>query len=477
MSPDVGRSLAEFTCTLEFSDLGKEEVAFLKQLMLKTVAGILAGTTTPSGRRMLRFIRERRDVPDISVMGCGFKTSLWNAVVAEGFFAHASELEDDRLREGVSWDITTFPLTFPLAEKCRLSGKEMLVACAVGLEVDTRTCMHSARHRGLLIFPGTIGPAAAAAKALKLNVGQTLSAFGLSMSGGAPTHLSSGTDAHFFESTAQGLRGLMAAELAQAGFTGNAALSEYLFDLLGKDRVDPSKMTDGLKDRWFFREITIKKYPCCFINHRYIDALLGLARENNLTYDQVDAIEVNLSPTQNVVNRPEPNSPGELQFSIQHNIASAILDRDVNLNHFTTEKITAPLFREARSRVRVVMNGDCQKQADLIESVRLDVRLKDGRTLTGERAQVIGSPEEPLTLEQVKQLYRKYVRGILSEAQMEWTIETILNMENLSDLDPLIDVLTFGHAAKNRLTPGAKSRAKVAVAKKFRMSGKRIGGQ
>jgi len=98
--------------------------------------------------------------------------------------------------------------------------------------------------------------------------------------------------------------------------------------------------------------------------------------------------------------------------------------------------------------VKVVMNDDCSKQADLIESVRLEVRLKDGRKLTGERAKVLGSPEEPLTLDQVKQIYRKYVRGSLSEEQIEWTIEAILNMEDLSDLDQLIDVLTFRHAAK-----------------------------
>jgi 2-methylcitrate dehydratase PrpD len=444
MDLKVAKTLAEFSSKLEFSDLGKEDVDFIKQLALKTVAGILAGTTTASGRKMIRFIKDRQGAPDVGVMGCGFKTSLWNTVVAEGFFAHASELEDDRLKEGVSWDITTFPLTFPLAEKCRLSGKEMLVACAVGLEIDTRTCIHSARHRGLLIFPGTIGPAAATAKALKLNVEQTMSAFGLSMSGGAPTHLSSGTDAHFFESTAQGLRGLMAAELAKDGFTGNPAIEEYLVDLLGKERIQPGKITEGLKERWYFRDITIKKYPCCFINHRYIDALLEL----DLTFDQVEEIAVHISPSQNVVNRPEPKSTGELQFSIQHNMASAILDRDVNLSHFSTDKIIDPRFREARSRVKTVVHSDCSKLADLIESVRLDIRLKNGKILTRERANVIGSPAEPLTLDQVKQLYRKYVREVLSDEQVEWTMESILDMENLSDLDALLDVLTFRHAVR-----------------------------
>jgi 2-methylcitrate dehydratase PrpD len=448
MDLKVAKALAEFSSKLEFSDLGKEAVDFIKQLALKTVAGILAGTTTDSGRRMIRFIKDRQGAPEVGVMGCGFKTSLWNTVVAEGFLAHASELEDDRLKEGVSWDITTFPLTFPLAEKCRLSGKEMLVACAVGLEIDTRTCIHSARHRGLLIFPGTIGPAAAAAKALKLNIEQTMSAFGLSMSGGAPTHLSSGTDAHFFESTAQGLRGLMAAELAKDGFTGHPAIEEYLCDLLGKDRIEPEKITAGLKERWYFRDITIKKYPCCFINHRYIDALLELAQDNDLTLDQVEEIAVHLSPSQNVVNRPEPKSTGELQFSIQHNMASAILDRDVNLSHFTTDKIMDSRFREARSRVKAVVHSDCNKLADLIESVRLDIRLKNGKIFTRERANVIGSPAEPLTLDQVKQLYRKYVRGVLSDEQVEWTMESILDMENLSDLDALLDVLTFRHAVR-----------------------------
>ena len=447
MNPDVGRSLAEFTNTLEFSELGKEQIEFVKKLALKTVAGILVGTTIDTGRNMVRFIKDRKGLPDVGVMGCGFKTNLWNAVFAEGYFAHASELEDTRLkRGGVSWDITTFPLTFPLAEKCHLSGKEMLAACAAGLEVDARTCLHSARHRGLLIFPGTIGPAAAAAKALKLNVQQTMSAFGLSMSGGAPTHLSTATDAHFFESTAQGLRGLMAAELAQAGFTGNAALSEYLCDLLGKDAVQPEKMVAGLKEHWHFTEISIKKYPCCFINHRYIDAILSLASKNRVTYDQVDEIEVHISPSHNVVIRPDPQSVGELQVSIQHLMASAIIDQDVNMSHFATDKISDPRFRETRSRVKVVVNPEWKKMG-YQEPARVIVRLKNGRVFTEERTDVTGSPEEPLTLDQVKQLYRKYVRGILSDEKVERTMESILDMENLTDLDPLIDVLTYRQRA------------------------------
>ncbi|MFH1605143.1 MAG: MmgE/PrpD family protein, partial [Pseudomonadota bacterium] len=184
MNQEIAKRLAEFTVNTRISDLTPEAISFAKQLALKTVAGMLAGSAMPSGKKVAEFVKTDPDGSEIGVIGCDFKASLWKAVFADAFFAHQSELEDDRLNTGTCWDITTFPMLFPLADKLELSGAEMLEASVVGLEVMARTCQfYPQGYMGQSIVPSSIGPAALAARVLKLNVPQTASAFGLAMSG------------------------------------------------------------------------------------------------------------------------------------------------------------------------------------------------------------------------------------------------------------------------------------------------------
>jgi hypothetical protein len=74
--------------------------------------------------------------------------------------------------------------------------------------------------------------------------------------------------------------------------------------------------------------------------------------------------------------------------------------------------------------------------------------LKNGKTLTGAMDQPYGGPKYPLTMDQTVDIYRKYCKGILSDAQIERTKDIILNMENEPDLRELFDICTFRHLAK-----------------------------
>ncbi len=124
MEPSLAAQLAKFVVQTSYPEIPKEVVDFTKGLVLKTVAGTLAGSATPSGRKMSSIIKSRNLSGVAGVIGCGFKTTLWDAVFLNAYLAHASELEDDSFVGGVSWDITVIPLLLPLAEHLRMSGKK-----------------------------------------------------------------------------------------------------------------------------------------------------------------------------------------------------------------------------------------------------------------------------------------------------------------------------------------------------------------
>ncbi len=447
MAATIAQQLAELTVNTKIKDMSPEAITFAKQLALKTAAGMLAGSAMPSGKKIAAFVKANPDGAEAGVIGHNFRASLWKAVLANAFFAHQSELEDDRLNTGTSWDITTFPIIFPLAEKLGLSGAEVLEASAVGLEVMARTCQfYPQGYMGLSIVPSSIGPAALSARALKLNAAQTASAFGLALSGVSTCYVNFGTDAHYFETCLQAFNGLIAAQLAAMGLNSNPDLILYLSNLLNKDKVNPDDMTRDLGKTWQFGEIWLKKYPCCFYNHRYIDGLLDILRKEDIKYEQIQSITAHVAAgSQEICNRPDPKTIGDLQFSYHHTLASMAMDRDVSYKHIAEDTIDDPKFKEGRASVKVVIHPEWTARLPLDTPARVEVKLKNGKEFTSNRAYPTGTAKEPLTMEQVKALFHKFVGNLLPEADRKYVADAVADLEKLDkkEVQKLVGVLTM----------------------------------
>lgn len=441
MDTKVETQLAEFVTRTGYADIPPEVIEFTKSLMLKTVAGIVCGAAKPSGRKMAELVRSHNATGDVRVIKGGFKTSLWDSVFLHAYLGHASELEDDRNNGGTSWDITVIPLLLSLGEKLKLSGKAFTEALVVGLEAHTRTCLFGAEHMGLSLVPGAVGPAMAAARAMGLNREQTTSAIGIAMSSVPLAFSNYGTDAHFLESSLQALHGMIAAEMAQKGLSGNADLATYLANFLGADKVVPEKIVDQLGKKWMLCEIWIKKYPCCFRTHRQVDMLLGLMKEHALSYEQIATVEAPISTSDALLNRPEPKTEGDLQFSLQHILGAAMLDGDVNLDNINDDAALEPRFKDARKKVKVFTDPKLPRPSRSAPA-RITLRTKQGQEFGGQRMYPIGAPQDPLSAEQIRRLYFKFARGALSEKQLQETAEAIDNLDKLGSVTELTDILT-----------------------------------
>ena len=440
MNVKVEAQLAEFVIRTRLSDIPPEVIGFAKSLMLKTIAGLACGAAKPTGRKMAEIVRSHNAGADVRVIKCDFRTSLWESVFLHSYLAHASELEDDRNNGGTSWDITVIPLLLSLGEKLQLSGKAFTEALVAGLEVHTRTCLFGAEHMGLSLVPGAIGPAVAAAKAMGLNREQTTAAMGLGMSCAPLAFSNYGTDAHFLESSLQALHGLMAAEMAKQGLTGNPDITTYLSNFLGADKVISEKMVDQLGKKWILCEIWIKKYPCCFRTHRQVDMLLGLMKEHGLRYDEIASVDAPISTSDALLNRPEPRTEGDLQFSMQHILGAAMLDGDVNLDNINDDAATDSRFRNARRKVNVFTDPSLPRPSRSAPA-RITLKTNQGEAFPSQRMYPIGAPQDPLSAEQIRKLYFKFGRGALTEKQLQSAAEAIDNLDQLGSMTELTDIL------------------------------------
>lgn len=442
----VDVQLAKFAVETRYFDIPADLVVFLKHLVLKGVADMVAGASMPHSKKMTALMKERKTSGDAGVIGFGFQTSLWDAVFLNSFFAHAAELEDDAFTDadyrpsGPAWIITVLPVVLGVAQKLKLSGKDTILAFAVGLEVIRRTCLSSTFHRGLMQGPGAVGPAVAASKALGLNIDEMRSAMGLAISAPYVAIVNYGTTGHYFESALQSKQGVMAAEMAKQGLTGNCDLPRYLSLLVGEDKERSKEMAVDLGSRWLASDFWIKKFPCSFGAHKSLDLVIELRKKHNLSYDDVETIE-----TTSRLDRPNPKDAEEAQVSIQHTLGAAILDGDYNLSHLTDEGLFGSRMKEARAKVKIVPGA----QGSLLTGTpdRIVIRMKDGREFAEERAFPIGSYKDRMTEGQQRDLYRKFTAGVLSTEHIEKTADMILNLEELNDIEELMDILTFRHRA------------------------------
>ncbi len=436
---NAAEKLSAFLMKGKLENVPEETVIFTKQLLFKTVAGMLAGTRSLAGERIINYFRKEKLAEEVGVIGYDFKTSLEKAVLMNGISSHTSELEDDVFPSAVS-DITLFPVIFPLAEKLKLTGKEFLEACIYGFEVLNRIGIFAIASRGTdgLPYYGPVGAAAISAKALRLTEKQAQSAIGIAIGRAAGNLTNFGTDAHYLQSAFACRDGLDASLCAKEDMTGGPFIEKWLGDLLEGTPLDFSPMTTGLgKAPWFIHKIWVKKYPCCFLTHRQLDILSTLIKKKNFSWSEVASIEVEAGPLDApLCDRPSPKTADDAKFSFQHVLSAMMLDGGISINTFTPEKVNDPQYIESRKKISVKVHEEWPKE---IQSgvAKVSVILKSGKTLSGEMAQPFGGEKLPLTHQQFVDLFDIYTQGILTAENGKKVVDIIMNIEKYQDLNKL----------------------------------------
>ncbi|WP_027417357.1 MmgE/PrpD family protein [Aneurinibacillus terranovensis] len=431
--------ISKFILETNYEDIPAKTIEFTKELALKTMAGMIAGSKTESTKKIIEYAKMNLGAPEVGVIGCDFKSSLETAIFVNGYTSHAAELEDDQFPSATS-DITVFPVTFALAERLHLTGEQFLEASALGLEVMNRLGMYSLTPIGVtdLPFYGVIGAAVATAKALSLDHEQIKSAIGIAI-GRAGGYISNfGTDAHYLESAIACRDGYLAAVFAKNGMTGGTNIEQWLTNLLQGRDYDLSQITNGLGETWFIHNIWIKKYPCCFLTHRQIDMLRQIKKEKNIDPKDVDLIQLEVGPIDGTCDRPNPVDIEDSRFSLQHILSGVLLEEDMHYGIFSEAKIADERYQQMRSRVKVKINEDWPREFNS-GIAHLTLTLKNGEQHEMRLKQAFGGPESPLKREEHIDIFKLYTAGKLPDENIRDLYESILSLENLSDVGRVID--------------------------------------
>jgi len=237
--------------------------------------------------------------------------------------------------------------------------------------------------------------------------------------------------------------GVDSVDLVRAGFTADREILDgpdgFLALYAGEDALPPDAALADLGFHWDIVKpgLCVKRWPCCYANHRSIGGLLGLISENGIVPDEVNAIFVGFPPeADRALIKTLPTSGLEAKFSIEFSLAVTLLYGSPVLSTFRDELPARPEVVNLMRRVkpyaipdRGVFSGISGYNDLSVETTRGVFKTRIDR--------VPGSEEWPLTDEERRQKFIGCARVSLSS---DASHDLLHSLETLGE-EPLAQVL------------------------------------
>jgi 2-methylcitrate dehydratase PrpD len=340
------------------------------------------------------------------------------------------------------------PPALAIAERDARSGRDLLVAIAVGCETTTRIGIGldypAFRDRGWH-GPGAIGPfgaAAAVGRLLGFDADTMATAFGLAGSQSAGTYAAWGTPTVKFHQCRGALSGLLAALLAEQRF---AATRRFLTAPDGglytsySNGGRPEAVMDALGERWELEQIALRLWPSASAIQGMITAMFDLVDRHGLRPEQTKSLRVSLGKAAFDLHGGFSRWEGKFEALLSaHYTATAILhDRDLSLAQFERERYTDPILRRfAAEQVDVVCDPTLLGSRTVVEA-----DTADGSTIEVRCEHPRGAPENPLSWAELERKFRTYARARLPDARIEEALGLVSGLETLPSTQTLMDLL------------------------------------
>jgi 2-methylcitrate dehydratase PrpD len=321
------------------------------------------------------------------------------APVAIGVSAHLDDFDDTHLATVIHPSAATLATVLPTGVLAGSSGSDVLRAFAWGCEVQLRVglAMSPAHYDAGWHITGTagvIGCAVAAGLLLGLDETALGWAVGIAASSAIGHRQAFGTMTKPLHPGKAASNGVLAALLASNGFTGPDTVLEAArgyFEVMTR-QADGRIVLDGIGENWHFADDAVKPYPCGVVAHPLIDAGLEL-RTLGVEPKRVTRLRVRCDPlVPDLMGYRNPVDGLQARFSAVHGIAVALLDGQVGLSSYDTERVRSDDVMAMRNLVELVPTTSCER-----DSAIATAELDDGSTVTADVAHARGSIARPLS--------------------------------------------------------------------------------
>lgn len=419
------RELAEIAASARYEDIPVEDA---RRAVLDWLGSALAGSLEPPARMIQRLDFGASD--QATVLNAG-RASAAVAALKNGVASHILEFDDVHKASTLHAAAPIIPAAFAMAEREHASGKDFLLAVAIGYEI--------AFQIGELVNPShyhfwhptgtvaTFGAAAAAGKILRLNPQQMVDALGSAgtQAAGLWEFNADGTMSKHLHPGKAAFNGILAADLAREGFTGAGRILEGERGFLAA--MSTAKYVKKPVFERKIRENCYKLHACCGHTHTAVDTALDL--RPTIGKQRISAIEIDLyGPGFEIVKEMNPKTPYQAKFSVAYCVAAALEDGCAGLENFSADR--SKLLKKITLRVA----DDLTAKYPAAWPARLKITLEDGSVLRGGNDFPRGNPENPVSTDELEKKFRMLVEPRFGKERADQAIETIYRIEHIEDM-------------------------------------------
>lgn len=448
--------LAEKVAATGLKDAPPEVVRAARDIFFDTISCILAGTAEPGGSKMRNFVvKNGGGQGPASLLGTPHRAPTFMAALANGTCAAILDYDDNTWRLPGHPSGVIVPAVIALAEELDTTGSAALEAFMVGHE--TMAKLAAAVNAPAMYVRGfhttntvgIFGVVAACAKLLKLTPLQIANAFGIASTKAGSLRPGMGTMTLGLHSGGGAADGIMCAQLAADGFTGQPTIFEmrhgFVDAFLGNDSHSLHTIAHDWCAPWDFvhpvEGAGIKLIPSATTSHCCGQIACELSRTPGFDPHQVEAIQWLASPLGVTIARFDlPNSHYESLFCTPWAIAAGLVDGKLGIAQFSDERLRDPFTRELAKKVKIDIHPDLRNTTDrsLTTGGELTVWFKDGSKFTKTQWYPRAYPGGvPWTEEDLVSKYHECAAYALSPEQAQAALPVIRNVDRLHSVREL----------------------------------------
>jgi 2-methylcitrate dehydratase PrpD len=439
--------LSTYMAEARNTELPEKVVQDAKHHILDTIAAMVSGSELPPGHDAIQFARNYGGGQKIAtVVASKILCGPLDAAFANGELAHSDESDDDYTSGGAHPGCAVVPAALALGEQFQISGTHFLRAVTLGYDIGMRA--YKTLKGGVLKethnLVGTMGAAAASGCVASLDVQQMrwLLDYATQQAGaGIGTWRD---DIEHIEKAflfgAMGARnGVTAALLVRSGWTGmkDVLSGPQNFVKSYAPNSDPAKLIEDLGKRFEVSLTSIKDWTTGGPILSLLDAIVNLRKQHPFEASDVRHVVVRSATSQaeRVNNREMPD------INVQYLIAVMLIDKTVSF-HAAHDKarMQDPAVLRERAKVELVADEELEHLLPTRVGV-VELELVDGTHLTERVENARGTPENPMTQDEVVAKARGLITPVLGAEKCTRLIERVLSLESVKDMRELRPLL------------------------------------
>jgi 2-methylcitrate dehydratase PrpD len=450
--------VAGFVVGTRAGDIPSDVAHLGKRSVLDGLGLALAGAVSQTGHITRRYLAALGIAADkgSTVIGSDLRLPARFAAFANGISIHADDFDDTQL--AIAKDrvygllthptATALPPVLALAERDRRSGRDLMTAYQIGVEVECKIAeaimpRHYQHGFHSTATCGAIGAAAGAARLLGLDRETTRRALSLGATQAAGLRENFGTMTKPFHAGRAAESGVVAAELAALGFTAspNGLEADRGFFRAAGGGYSAGMIDGKLGNPWTFAfpGVSIKPHPSGSLTHPGMSVMLDLIGRHDLRAERVKRVAVGTNHNMpNALIHHCPRNELQAKFSMEFCMAILLLERKAGLEQFTDEVVNRADVQSLLRRVHFGVHPEAEAAGFDKMTTIVEVELEDGTVVKGAADFGKGSPVNPMSDDELAEKFRQCAAwGGLDHDQTKTVIDLVWRIEALEDVGEL----------------------------------------